>query len=103
MTPDADIDALCERHGLPRSFGWRLMPLVRRAHASPPEQRLFLMGLVERSFVREAERRRGSDARREQEEEQALVQLAATLHRWQPPGWFKDWARDLGAMDAFEG
>lgn len=102
MSPDTDLEALCERHGLPRSFGWRLMPLVRRAHQSPPQQRLFLMGLVERSFVREAERRRQAEGRRIEDEDRALEHMAGTLHRWQPPDWFRTWAEDLGAMDAFE-
>lgn len=100
---DADLDQLCSRFGVSQEFGRRLSPILRRAHGSPPERRRFLLGLVERSFAREADRLRRRQSVRVTEEDRALASIAGTLHAWDPPSWFKSWAYDLGIGESFDG
>ena len=103
MSPeDADLDQLCSRFGVSHEFGRRLSPILRRALGSPPERRRFLLGLVERSFAREADRLRRRRSERELEEDRALVSIAGTLHAWDTPSWFKSWAHGLGVGEPFD-
>ncbi|QDU68676.1 hypothetical protein [Engelhardtia mirabilis] len=81
------LHVLCRKHGVPASYGRRLLPLLERAHAAPPEVRDRLVRLVELNLVREANRRRELASPVDDGAEQALVAVARALHRWIPPTW----------------
>jgi len=85
------LHVLCRRHGVPESYGRRLLPLLERAHAAPPEVRDRLLRLVEQNLVREANRRQGLRQQVQNPADQALEAVAKALHRWNPPGWLENW------------
>jgi len=91
MNAHDTLHVFCRRHGVPESYGRRLLPLLKRAHAAPPEIRERLLRLVEQNLVQEASRRKGLRNRAVTESEQALGGIAAVLHAWAPPDWLEKW------------
>lgn len=92
VTPDQTIADLCRKHHVPLGFGNRLLPLVRRALASPEEKRERLLQLVDRSFAEEARRRsRNRPANLTTEDRRLLRTVGNVLHGWEPPDWMLRW------------
>ena len=99
MDPTQLIEQLCRRHGVPRAFGEKLRPLLRRAQRVEPEARQRILDLVTRSFEEEA--RRCREAERETERLKALPEadqkilhtIAGVLHGWSPPAWLVGWSK----------
>lgn len=85
MRADDTLRTLCRRHGVDEGFGRRLLPLLERAQAAPPEVRDRLLGLVEQSLARESERRRELQEAQTERAERALLNVARALHAWNPP------------------
>ncbi len=87
MTPEQFLSDLCRRHGIERSRGEKLLPLVRRAMDSPEEVRDRVLRIVEDSIagrVRE-------DPRVQARDERVLVAVARVLHGWNPGDPFLTW------------
>jgi hypothetical protein len=82
------LEHLCRRHGVSEDFGRRLLPLLERAAAAPPDVRARLVGLVEQSLEREGQRQTELRRSRAARDEQALVNVARALHVWEPPDDF---------------
>lgn len=99
MDPTQLIENLCRRHGVPRAFGEKLRPLLRRAQRAEPDARQRILDLVARSF--EEESRRCRDEERATQRMQALPEtdrkilqtVASVLHGWAPPAWLTGWGK----------
>jgi len=104
LDPDRILDELCRRHGVSRTFGERLRPLLDRARESNADARQRILALVERSFAQEAERVR-TEARSEARvvERKMLSSVAAILHDWEPPDWLDKWSGDAEEGDGAPG
>lgn len=91
MRAHESLRVLCRRHGVPVSYGRRLLPLLVRAHAAPPEIRDRLLRLVELNLLKEARRRASLGAQAHGEADRALHAVARALHAWEPPSWLERW------------
>jgi len=97
MDPTQLIEDLCRRHRVPRAFGDRLRPLLRRAQCVEPDARQRILDLVVRSFEEEARRQRHAEgfgerlAELPELDQRAIHSVASVLHGWAPPRWLLGW------------
>lgn len=96
MRANDTLHVLCRRHGVPESYGRRLLPLLERAHAAPPEVRDRLLRLVEQNLVKESRRRASLRQKVDSESDKALRAVAKALHAWNPPEWLESWVNKPG-------
>ena len=95
MDPHRLLSRLAGRHGVPPHLALRLEPMVARALEAREPVRSRLLGLVERTLVREAQRQRERELEQRDREERALEAIAKLLHKWRPPSGFDaDWLAD---------
>jgi len=93
MEDHTQLELLCQRYGVPLSFGERLLPLLQRAQEATPDIRERILQLVETSFEQEAQRLALLQLARRPAQDENLCTLAALLHEWAPPRWILDWDR----------
>lgn len=84
MTPENWLRSVCERHGLPASYGLRLIPLVRRAMEAPDEVRERILALVEGNLVQRARGESGDPTLMRDLDHEVLLAVAKVLHNWSP-------------------
>lgn len=79
------LQSLCERHGVDRARGERLLPLIRWALKGPLGSRARILSVVDRSLAKDAE----GEPQREEEltaaaERAMLLAVAKVMHTWSP-------------------
>lgn len=90
MEPQSLLSRLREKHGVSEAFSLRFLPLLERAVQTSPDIRRRILELVERSFVRQAERQPAL----EPAEIRVLDRVARILHAWEPAAWLKRWSHE---------
>jgi len=79
------LQSLCERHGVDRARGERLLPLIRWALKGPLGSRARILEVVDRSLAKDAEGEPlREDELRAAAERAILLAVARVLHTWAP-------------------
>ncbi|MAF67556.1 MAG: hypothetical protein CMJ84_18110 [Planctomycetes bacterium] len=94
MDPETLLNQLCERHGVSRNEGYRLLPLIRWALRGPDETREKILAVVEQTLAVRAGEGEDDGSLEHAADQAILVAVARVLHDWTPSTGLIDSAED---------
>lgn len=94
MDPETLLNQLCERHGVSRNEGYRLLPLVRWALRGPDDTREKILAVVEQTLAMRAGNHENDGTLELAADRAILAAVARVLHDWTPSTGLIDTAED---------